>query len=307
MSSGEHIRKKILLYSFPPFRQPRYVLKFNKEEFWIRFGLFGGDGEYIKCKVNYIVDENRTKMPDIAKYFDFKTVFEQVKTDNNFTYERFLIIPSNLKYDYPIQTNRYLDLDMTEIRRPSGSKTQIYPKMKNEGEIDIDLVDEKEVETPLGRFLDVEFNDPFYLSLKDEINKTYRWRLYTSTSILLRKLFENLLIDLLRNRYGNEGLELFYSKSRGRHYGLGTLTDNLHNKAKDFEMISKSFDESFFRFLQKIREQGDAQAHSIDIVSKPEDLDSNKKSVNEYCQVLWRAIPIALTMRSTSKEEMEPG
>ena len=40
--------------------------------------------------------------------------------------------------------------------------------------------------------------------------------MYQSTTILLRKLFENLLIDLLRTKYGSQKVEFFYNTEQNR-------------------------------------------------------------------------------------------
>jgi hypothetical protein len=46
--------------------------------------------------------------------------------------------------------------------------------------------------------------DPYYSKLKSEINNTYRYNLHTATFILVRKLFENLIVDLLMAKYGTK-------------------------------------------------------------------------------------------------------
>jgi len=56
-----------------------------------------------------------------------------------------------------------------------------------------------------------KFQNVFYQKLVDEINISYHYSLILAPSILLRKLFENLLIDLLREQFKTSKLELYFN------------------------------------------------------------------------------------------------
>ena len=49
------------------------------------------------------------------------------------------------------------------------------------------------------------YPDIFYKKLIEEINFQYITKHSMSLSVLMRKLFENLIIDILRKKYGTQG------------------------------------------------------------------------------------------------------
>jgi len=48
------------------------------------------------------------------------------------------------------------------------------------------------------------FSDEFYKILVQNINLAYRYGLYTAAMVLIRKILENLLIDILRKKTWHE-------------------------------------------------------------------------------------------------------
>ena len=123
-----------------------------------------------------------------------------------------------------------------------------------------------------------------------EINKAYGYWLYTASIVLLRKLFENLIIDLLRTRYGVKKLELFYNEDKGMHYNLSTLIENLKDNISDFKMFTRAFNDDFFRFIHDLREKAGGSAHSIDISTNSKTLYNWKDAINQYTKLLRSVI-----------------
>lgn len=145
----------------------------------------------------------------------------------------------------------FIDLVMTH-KIESGSKIQsesaipIYPKRLSIGPMELVPKDDKGVSIPsVGLLISTEFSDDYYSDLVIEINRGYGYGLYTSALVLTRKLFENLLIDLLRTRYKIDNMEFYYNKKKGMFHNLSTLVGNLRKNCSDFEMFTKRFDEDF--------------------------------------------------------------
>ena len=109
---------------------------------------------------------------------------------------------------------------------------------------------------------------------------------------MVRKLFENLIIDLLREHYGLGKNELFYSKNMGRHHSLSILINNLKSHIDDFKVYTLAFhkDKDFFKFLDEMKESCDASAHSLDILPDPAKINSWKSSINKYSELIIRTI-----------------
>lgn len=74
------------------------------------------------------------------------------------------------------------------------------------------------------------YTDDFYKDLQAEINKAYNYGLYSSVFVLVRKLFENLVIDLLREKYGMENIDLFFNFSKSRFHNFNILIETLVEK-----------------------------------------------------------------------------
>ena len=127
---------------------------------------------------------------------------------------------------------------------------------------------------------------PFFSRLIDEINAAYSKLLYTSTYVCLRKLFENLLIELLRARYGTTRVDLYYWADRRRFHDFSVLIENLEDNIGDFAEYTREFNAQFFTFIRSFAEQSNRTAHSIDIIEDPDALEKTKDLINQYCLLL---------------------
>lgn len=132
--------------------------------------------------------------------------------------------------------------------------------------------------------------DDFYKKLLTEMNLLYEYQLPMSLSILIRKLFENLIIDIFRRKYGETDLSLYYDTSRRRFHGFNTLLKNLDNKKTDFHSISPNLDKSFIKSINKYRETGNSAAHSIDVNLSIESFSQNKDEINHIVHFLLRIL-----------------
>lgn len=87
------------------------------------------------------------------------------------------------------------------------------------------------------KYLDIEtLPDDFYRDLRDLINKSYSLRLYVAVQIFSRKMLENLIVDILRNKYPSE-IDLVYIPEEGKFHGFKKLLANFQEKFNDFSSI----------------------------------------------------------------------
>jgi len=107
-------------------------------------------------------------------------------------------------------------------------------------------------------------NDDFYSPLIDDINRCYRVGVNDAVLILVRKLIENLLIDILRGHYGNQRINLFYIPRRGRFHSFSSLLENLRDNKSDFKMYYLEI-ENLLKEIDEFRESANASAHSIEV------------------------------------------
>lgn len=130
--------------------------------------------------------------------------------------------------------------------------------------------------------------DDFYDKLIDEINRAYAYQMPMALSILIRKLLENLVIDILRKKYGTSNLTLYYDPSRRRFNDFSILLQNLDARKSDFHYITSSLDKSFISDLNQYRETGNSGAHSIDANLTVEQFAADKSKINYLVQLLLK-------------------
>lgn len=113
-------------------------------------------------------------------------------------------------------------------------------------------------------FIDTDIVEAhYYQTLIEDINKSYQYGINDATLVLTRKLFENLLIDILRAKYGGEGIDLYFNTNIRQFHGLGNLTKNLKENLDDFDHIARPLDEDLIESIEEFKERGDSGAHSV--------------------------------------------
>lgn len=137
---------------------------------------------------------------------------------------------------------------------------------------------------PLGLTI---FPDDFYRDLVGQINGAFSSGVLPAVQILARKLLENLVIDILRKKYGPARLELFYDKGKRRFLGFEVLLKNLSDSLPDF-VGSPGLDDALLRRVSAFREQGNAAAHSIELTLDPVRVKSELTEIAHLAKVLIR-------------------
>lgn len=143
------------------------------------------------------------------------------------------------------------------------------------------------------KYLDIEsFPHDFYKELSEQINACYQYGLYPASQILIRKMLENCLIDILRKRYGMTNVELFYDTRTGRFHDFSRLLETARNNIQDFVHVKDSFNENLIRQINDFREQGNSSAHNInlDIKTVGLELDTSRNKLNFIAKSLFRTI-----------------
>ncbi|KKG10437.1 hypothetical protein [Methanosarcina sp. 2.H.A.1B.4] len=130
--------------------------------------------------------------------------------------------------------------------------------------------------------------DSFYRALANEINFQYITNHYIPLSILIRKIIENLIIDILRKKYGHSNMEMYYNINQGRFQDFSVLLRNLDSCKQDFKHVSSSFNDDLMRKIKKYKESGNSAAHSIDVNLTNDYFLSNKEEINYIINILIR-------------------
>lgn len=118
-----------------------------------------------------------------------------------------------------------------------------------------------------------ETSDPFLKKHIDEINRAYTRECYTCVFVLARKVFENLVIDILRAKFFALP-ELYFDKGRGKYLDFRVLLDNLYNHRVDFGPEQKKAIERLHPKLKPFKDDANEKAHSLfHIVESEKEID----------------------------------
>lgn len=191
-----------------------------------------------------------------------------------------VIIPKTLIYDYGVREYEYIDVIFTEIQHLSGETTPLFPKILRYGEIPIKPKAALPYTTIFPEILiERQFKNQFYSNLVYEINVAYGYGLTRSTLILYRTLLENLLIELLRSKFGMKDISFFFDKAHSRFHDFSILVYNLKHSLIEFKPYSAGFNADFFTKLEKYKDIGNASTHRLEIAPPQDFFTSNKKDM----------------------------
>ncbi len=159
-----------------------------------------------------------------------------------------------------------LEMNSTQAARleDAYNEAQVYSfkDMYTKEELETREKDREARKTPRLNYLELDMAGyPEYEQLIGEINDTFDIGAYSGTIVLVRKLIENLIVSLLRANYGMANLDLFFIKSEQRFRNLSQLIKNLRDSIEDFKPFG--LDNKIMRVIEKLREEGNARAHSI--------------------------------------------
>lgn len=251
---------------------------------------------FLHGKATLLVDENDNMKCYIDEDFEFKVESEghYVDSGSRCVYDRYLLLPNDLVSDFAIDAGDGIELVLNEVVIKDEIE-KIFSKRRVEGSMDFELKGfSGEVMNSSESLITTKFTDEFYDKLVLEINNAFKIRLFTATMVLVRKLFEKLIIDLLRQKYGMPQMELFYSEDDNGFLSLSKLISNLRKKIDDFKPYDffklEREKESFLNFLWKIREEGSASAHFKESLLGRKEIGDLKPSINKYSDLFVRLI-----------------
>ena len=295
---------------------PSYVLivDINDEETWERYNNFFEPqiSFFIRGRVGFISDTEDKAVYDVRKTYDFRILCDKHYDPQSKKYDyknRALYLPESLTNGFGLSAGMGIEITLNEFIKDT-SNLEYEPTSL----LDISKIDKRihsnvewngyrdfEIKGINGELLNssevlvsTKFINEFYISLLTEINTTYKIRLWTSSMVLLRKLFENLLVDMFREKYSSDPSKKMLFYKDGKYRTFQYMKDNLKDKnilndiAQFDQTIAK--DKEFIPFLEKIRLHGNRNAHTMEIIHDPEKIKELKDDINKYSALLVRLI-----------------
>jgi len=260
--------------------------------------LFSLNYKKVRCKVRRILNEQGKLVVTISEEVvleckTIKTYTSEVPSLSATTWEveiKALLFPPEFVKKYGFRFRYYIDLILIAVVSENSNQVddEIFPKRIVKGNIALTTVSGIESRPRMMENL-IEFSlkDEFYTNLIEEINTAYAYSLYRSTHILLRILFENLILQLLRIKFSNQK-ELYLSKN-GKILRFSDLVDNVKTHKADFIPYGgQAFDEVFFSFIDNFRESSNLSTHILEVYLDKDKIEKDQGKMNFYIKLLSR-------------------
>ncbi len=127
-----------------------------------------------------------------------------------------------------------------------------------------------------------------YKELENEIDELARSGLLASCAVMKRKLVENLMIDLLRNKYPSERI-LYLTNSGDRYKMYYNLVESIRRKKEDCRPTFPDID-GFISLLEFYREPGNQGAHNIVITPTSNEVIGERDQFNNLLRIFIRLL-----------------
>jgi len=186
---------------------------------------------------------------------------------------------SILKRNYPQATLNavaqiYAEQHEQSVRRLIGKEDKMtIPPHKIE-KVPI-LKNKKKVNTKeqIKEIIHFATDDHFLKKHVAEVNRAYTKHCYTCVFVLTRKIFENLIIGILKGKYP-ANRDLYFDTPKARNHDFSVVLDNLFQKRGEFGDDKKLAIERLNQKLKPFKNDANDKAHSLyHIVENAKEVD----------------------------------
>ncbi len=148
----------------------------------------------------------------------------------------------------------------------------------------------------LKKLFEYETSDHFIKGHIKQLNIAFTAGCYTAVFILLRKIVENLIIDILRAKYPDnkkQNKELYYDIAQNRFKDFGVILKNFYDKSSDFDTEKKAV-ERLYDLAKNLKDDANDKTHSwFHLVEKEKEVtDLNAEQIIELIKKLEKAVGI---------------
>lgn len=125
-------------------------------------------------------------------------------------------------------------------------------------------------------FVNYQTSDKFLEAHLNEINRCYTYSCYTAAFILIRKVIENLIVEIIKKEFPNKTHEeksLYLELNKGRIHDLSILIKNLREKAVNFEPDEKKLILRILQLSEEFKDDANDKTHSLYHISSKKELE----------------------------------
>ena len=120
-------------------------------------------------------------------------------------------------------------------------------------------------------FFDYDTTGYFIKEHIKEVNRAYTKGCFTCANILIRKIIENLIIDILRSKYPPNSLQnkqLYFDTVKNRYLDFSIVLNNLYSKKTDFGVDEKKIIERLHQLAKELKDSANDKTHSLYYIVK---------------------------------------
>jgi hypothetical protein len=188
--------------------------------------------------------------------------------------------PGTIKKDIYLLRSNYSQSTVNAVAQlyAKANHTTVYGKLDKEDKASLPNIElEKEkitikqkskktkaAKNKIDILISHQTSNPFRKGHIEELNRAYTYKCFTSVFILLRKIVENMLIDILRRKFPSKNLankELYFDVDQNRFKDFSIIIANFRKKALDFS-VDKKLVEKIADSATLLKDKSNDKAHS---------------------------------------------
>lgn len=125
-------------------------------------------------------------------------------------------------------------------------------------------------------FMRYETGNKFLQKHLEEINRCYTFHCYTATFILVRKVIENLLMEVIKKKFPKSNDKTLYLNFNTGHIrDLSELIKNLRDKSSNFAPDEKKLIQRILDLSTKFKDDANDKTHSLYHISDKSEIDNS--------------------------------
>ncbi|MDO8528375.1 MAG: hypothetical protein Q7S06_00600 [Nanoarchaeota archaeon] len=112
----------------------------------------------------------------------------------------------------------------------------------------------------------------------EEINRCYHAHGYTASFIIIRKVIENLIVEIIKKKFPNktkQDKEIYLNFDTGHTRDLSEIIDNLRKKSTSFDPDEKQLVQRILSLSEKFKNDANDKTHSLYHISSKKELDDS--------------------------------
>ncbi|MFH1399447.1 MAG: hypothetical protein ABIG95_05035 [Candidatus Woesearchaeota archaeon] len=164
-------------------------------------------------------------------------------------------------------------------------------KDKSVEKIKININQKKPNKMQIIQFVKFETSNKFLKKHLEEINRCYTFNCCTAAFILIRKIIENLIVEIAKNEFPDKTSEqkkIYLDLGKGRIHDLSVLIKNLRKEAQSCDPEKKKLILRILQLSEQFKDDANDKTHSLyHICGKKELKEKNPQEILDLIEAYF--------------------